>query len=131
MEAESRRVEFGEGAGGLMASVEVLIRPRSGWQPVDFKEVWQRRELLFFLIWRDIKIRYKQTALGALWAILQPLLAMAVFTVLFHRLAGVASEGAPYPLFAVSGLVAWTFFANSISISSNSLIGNQQLIAKV
>ncbi len=115
----------------MAADYELVIKPRSGWQPIDIKEVILYRELLGFLVWRDIKIRYRQTALGALWAILQPLVGMLIFTLVFNRLAGVHSDGAPYPLFAFAGLVPWTFFSNGVTTSSNSLIGNQQLVSKV
>lgn len=110
---------------------EVVLRARKGWQPVDFGELWKGRELFGFLVWRDMSIRYKQTILGGLWAILQPLLAMLIFSVFFNRLAGIQGDGVPYPLFAYSGLLLWTFFANSISVSSNSLVGNQFLISKI
>lgn len=110
---------------------EIVLRARKGWQPIDFGELWRGRELFGYLVWRDISIRYKQTLLGGLWAILQPLLAMVIFTVFFNRLAGIQGDGVPYPLFAYSGLVLWTFFANSISGSSNSLVGNQVLVSKV
>src|SRR5437660_12191377 len=112
----------------MASSFELVIRPRKGWQPIDFREVVLYRELLGFLVWRDIKIRYRQTVLGGLWAILQPLIAMAIFTFVFNRLAGVKSDGPPYPLFALAGLVPWTFFSNALSQSSNSLLGNQQLV---
>jgi lipopolysaccharide transport system permease protein len=111
--------------------LELILKPHSGWQPIDLQELWSRRELLRFLIWRDIKIRYKQTIFGGAWAVLQPLLPMIIFTLFFNRLAGIQTDGAPYPLFTYSGLVLWTFFANSISISSNSLVGNQALVSKV
>jgi lipopolysaccharide transport system permease protein len=115
----------------MAANYELVIRPRSGWQPIDWKEVILHRELLGFLIWRDIKIRYRQTLLGGLWAVLQPLMAMLIFTFVFNRLAGVRSDGPPYPLFAFAGLVPWTFFSNGISTSSNSLVANQQLVSKI
>lgn len=115
----------------MSSTFELTIGPRRGWQPLDFREIWHYRELLGFLVWRDIKIRYKQTFFGALWAILQPLLAMLVFTVLFNRLAGINTDGPPYPLFAYAGLVAWTFFSGAVTASSNSLIGNQDLISKI
>src|SRR5215471_18136505 len=83
----------------MSLSPEVLLRPRAGWQSVDLDEIWHRRELFLFLIWRDIKIRYKQTLFGGLWAVFQPLLAMAIFTVVFGRLAGIQTDGPPYPLF--------------------------------
>jgi len=110
---------------------EIILRARKGWHPIDIGELWKGRELFGFLVWRDISIRYKQTFLGGLWAILQPLLAMLVFTVFFNRLAGIQGDGVPYPLFAYSGLLLWTFFANSIAASSNSLVGNQVLVSKV
>ena len=114
-----------------MPSFELTIRPRKGWQPVDWKEIFLYRELLAFLMWRDIKIRYRQTLLGGLWAVLQPLIAMVIFTFIFNRLAGVKSDGPPYPLFAFAGLVPWTFFSTAVSQSSNSLVANQQLVSKV
>lgn len=110
---------------------ELVLRPHKGWQPVDFREILAGRELFRFLVWRDIKIRYKQTLFGGLWAVFQPLFAMLIFTVFFNRLAGIKADGPPYPLFAYSGLVLWTFFANAVSMSSNSLVGNQTLVSKV
>ncbi len=115
----------------MKSHFELIIEPRKGWQPINFKEVYLYRELLAYLVWRDIKIRYRQTVLGGLWALLQPLIAMLVFTFVFHRLAGMQSDGSPYPLFAFSGVAAWNFFATSVSQSSNSLISNQQLVSKV
>ena len=115
----------------MAPSFELGIKPRSGWQPIDWKEVILHRELLGFLIWRDIKIRYRQSLLGGLWAVLQPLVAMLIFTFVFNRLAGVHSDGPPYPLFAFAGLAPWTFFSNSVSTSSNSLVANQQLVSKI
>src|SRR5215204_6692340 len=109
----------------------VVIQPSTKWSLLSFKDVWAYRELLFFLTWRDVKVRYKQTALGAAWAILQPLFMMIIFTIFFGRLAGVASAGIPYPLFALAGLVPWTFFANTITASGNSLVGSAHLITKV
>ena len=114
-----------------MSSFELTIRPRKGWQPVDWKEIFLYRELLAFLMWRDVKIRYRQTLLGGLWAVLQPLIAMLIFTFVFNRMAGVKSDGPPYPLFAFAGLAPWTFFSTAVSQSSNSLVTNQQLVAKV
>jgi len=115
----------------MPSSFEVTIRARTGWQPVDFKEIFLYRELLAFLVWRDIKIRYRQTLLGGLWAVLQPLNAMFILTFIFNRLAGVSSDGPPYPLFAFAGLAPWTFFSTAVSQSSNSLVSNQALISKV
>ncbi|HKG45130.1 MAG TPA: ABC transporter permease [Pyrinomonadaceae bacterium] len=115
----------------LPAEPLVVIQPTKRWSLLSFKDIWAYRELLFFLTWRDVKVRYKQTALGAAWAILQPLFMMIIFTIFFGRLAGVASSGIPYPLFALAGLVPWTFFANSITASGNSLVGSANLITKV
>jgi len=107
------------------------IRPGRGWVALGLAELWAYRELLYFLAWRDVKVRYKQTALGAAWAILQPLATMAVFSVFFGRLAKVPSDGLPYPLFTFAALVPWTLFANALGQSSNSLVGNANLIKKV
>jgi len=98
---------------------------------LNFREMWAYRELLYFLIWRDIKVRYKQTALGVAWAVLQPLLTMVIFSLVFGRLAKMPSDGIPYPVFALAGLVPWLFFANGLNQSSNSLVGNANLITKV
>src|ERR1051325_2869693 len=115
----------------LPAEPLVVIQPTRRWSILSFADIWAYRELLFFLTWRDVKVRYKQTALGAAWAILQPLFMMLIFTIFFGRLAGVASAGIPYPLFALAGLVPWTFFANAITASGNSLVGSANLITKV
>ena len=109
----------------------VVIQPSKKWNLLSLKDIWAYRELLFFLTWRDVKVRYKQTALGAAWAILQPLFMMVIFTIFFGRLAGVGSSGIPYPLFALAGLVPWTFFSNAITASGNSLVGSAHLITKV
>lgn len=109
----------------------VVIQPSQSWRLLSLKDLWAYRELLFFLTWRDVKVRYKQTALGAAWAILQPLFMMVIFTIFFGRLAGVDSGGIPYPLFALAGLVPWTFFSNAITQSGNSLVGSSHLITKV
>jgi lipopolysaccharide transport system permease protein len=109
----------------------VVIQPGKKWSVLSFKDLWAYRELLFFLTWRDVKVRYKQTALGAAWAILQPLFMMIIFTIFFGRLAAVESAGIPYPLFALAGLVPWTFFSNAITASGNSLVGSANLITKV
>lgn len=115
----------------MSAAFELTIRPRKGWQPVDFKELYVYHELLAFLIWRDVKIRYRQTLLGGLWAVLQPFIAMMIFAFIFNRLAHVESDGPPYKLFAFCGLAPWTFFSASVTQSSNSLLTNQQLVSKV
>jgi len=108
-----------------------VIEPKKGWVPVDLKEIWDYRELLYFLTKRDIKVRYKQTILGGLWAIIQPVFTMIVFTIFFGRLAKVPSEGIPYPIFVYAGLLPWTYFANAVSASGNSLVGSANLITKI
>src|ERR1700737_3429434 len=113
------------------AAAPLIIRPSRGWISLKLREVWEYRELLYFLIWRDVKVRYKQTVLGAAWAILQPLATMIVFTIFFGRLANVGSDGLPYPLFSYAGLLPWTFFAQALSQSSDSLVGSGNLIKKV
>ena len=97
----------------------------------ELREVWKARELVAFFIWRDLKIRYRQTALGAAWAVLQPLFTMTIFTIFFGRLAKVPSDGIPYPVFCFAALVPWTFFANGVTKASNSLVSNAHLIKKV
>ncbi len=108
-----------------------IIEPRKGWVPVDLKEIWNYRELLYFLTKRDIKVRYKQTVLGGLWAIIQPAFTMVVFTLFFGRLAKMPSDGMPYPIFVYVGLLPWTYFANAVSSSGNSLVGSANLITKI
>jgi len=109
----------------------VEIVPSSGFRALNGRELWTYRELLYFLVWRDIKVRYKQTALGAGWAILQPMLTMGVFAVFLGRLAKVPSDGLPYPLFAFAGLIPWTYFATAVTSGSASIVASQQLISKV
>jgi lipopolysaccharide transport system permease protein len=109
----------------------VVIEPAGKFGSLRAAELWEYRELLQFLIWRDVKIRYKQTLLGAAWAILQPLLAAAVFTLFFGRIAGISSDGVPYAAFSFAGMVLWTFFAQGLSLASNSLVGSSHLITKV
>jgi lipopolysaccharide transport system permease protein len=116
----------------LTSSPPVLVlRPSRGLVRLNLRDVWAYRELLYFLIWRDVKVRYKQTALGAAWAILQPVMTMVVFSVFFGRLANMPSDGIPYPLFAFAALLPWQLFAHALSESSNSLVGSQNLITKV
>jgi lipopolysaccharide transport system permease protein len=110
---------------------ELVIEPKQGWTSLKLGELWEYRELLYFLAWRDIKVRYKEAALGASWAILQPLLTMLIFTLFFGRLAKVPSDGIPYPLFSFTGLVPWTFFLTAVQQSSNSVVGSSNLISKV
>ena len=108
-----------------------IIEPKKGWVPLDLREIWNYRELLYFLTKRDIKVRYKQTVLGGLWAIIQPVFTMIVFTLFFGRLAKMPSDGMPYPIFVYVGLLPWTYFANALSASGNSLVGSANLISKV
>jgi lipopolysaccharide transport system permease protein len=109
----------------------VIIKPSSRWSPVNFSELWIYRELLYFFIWRDIKVRYKQTIMGVLWAIIQPLFTMVIFSLFFGGLAGVPSDDVPYPLFSLAALVPWTFFANALTLGSNSLVNNADMIRKI
>lgn len=109
----------------------LTIRPHRRWFEVDFVEIWHNRDLFYFLVRRDILLRYKQTVLGAGWAILQPLATMVLFTTVFGLLGGFPSEGLPYPLFSYSGLVLWTFFANACTTAANSLVGNPDLVTKI
>lgn len=111
----------------------VVIQPSKTWVALNLRDLWAYRELLYFLTWRDIKVRYKQTLLGVAWAIMQPLFTMLVFTLFFGRLAGMEARtgGMPYPLFAFAGLLPWTFFANATTNSGNSLVGSANLITKV
>jgi lipopolysaccharide transport system permease protein len=108
-----------------------VIRPGKGWASLDLAALWEYRELLYFLVWRDIKVRYKQTALGASWAIIQPFGTMVVFSLFFGNLAGVPSDGVPYPIFSFAALVPWTFFAQGMTQSANSLVSSQELLRKV
>ncbi len=121
-------------AGGMYALPEhplVRVRPQGFGPAFDLRELWDFRELLYFLTWRDLKVRYKQTVLGVAWVIVQPLLTMLAFTVFFNRLGGFRSEGMPYPLFAYSGLLLWTFFSNAVIYGTNSLVQNSNLVTKV
>ncbi len=113
------------------SQIVTIIEPQSGWIPIDFKEIWKYRELFYFLTKRDIKVRYKQTVLGGLWAIIQPFFTMIVFSIFFGRLAKLPSDGIPYPIFVYAGLLPWTYFANALTQSGNSLVGNANLITKV
>lgn len=109
----------------------LIIQPSRGWLKLNLGELWNYRELLYFLVWRDVKVRYKQTALGAAWAILQPFMTMVVFSVFFGRLAKIPSDGVPYPVFAFTALLPWQLFAYALAESSNSLVASQNLITKV
>jgi lipopolysaccharide transport system permease protein len=114
----------------LKASM-ILIEPTQGWVSLKLHELWEYRELLYFLVWRDVKVRYKQTVLGAAWAVIQPFMAMVVFSIFFGKLAKMPSDGIPYPLFSFAALVPWNFFANGLNQASNSLVGSAYLITKV
>lgn len=110
----------------------IVIRPSHGWRALDLREVWSYRDLLYIFIWRDIKVRYRQTVLGMLWIAGQPLISMIIFTLLFHRLARFQAEGnVPYPLFVLSGVLIWNLVVNAINKAGNSLIGSSYLISKV
>jgi lipopolysaccharide transport system permease protein len=109
----------------------VRIEPVRGWLEVHLKELWDYRELLYFLVWRDVKVRYKQTAVGVLWVILQPLMTMGAFSIFFGRLAKLPSQGLPYPVFYFSALVPWSYFAQSLSSCTSILVANQGVITKV
>ena len=108
-----------------------VIGPRKTFSLKDIKELWQYRELLYFFTWKDLKVRYKQTTIGILWAILQPFITMVVFTIFFGKLAGLPSDGVPYPIFVYTGLLFWQFFSGALSETSSSLTGNQSIITKV
>ncbi len=112
-------------------SSTILIKPAQGWVSLHLKELWEYRELFYFLVWRDMKVRYKQTILGVAWAILQPVFTMFVFTVFFGWLAHMPSDGVPYPIFAYSALLPWQLFVRSLTASSNSVVANENLITKV
>lgn len=114
------------------AAPDVLrLRPRRRWRLVDFRALWEHRELIYFLAWRDVKVRYKQSVLGVAWAVLQPTLMMIVFTVVFGRFAGEMPEGIPYPLFVFAGLLPWMFFSGAVTSAAASIIASERLVAKV
>ncbi len=106
--------------------IHIHVEAASGWAPLKLRELWEYRELLYFLTWRDVKIRYKQTVLGASWAILQPFLTMVVFSIFFGKLAQMPSNGIPYPIFSYTALVPWTFFSNGVTQAANSMVNNAQ-----
>lgn len=109
----------------------IFLRPPSGWAALRFTDLWLYRELVFFMTWRDLKVRYKQTLLGASWAVLRPFLSMVVFTIFFGGFARVSSDGVPYPLFSFAGLLPWELFSHALSVSSRSLVNNSNMITKV
>jgi len=120
-----------EASGVLNDKPVIRIEPTKGWVSLKLKELWEYRELLYFFIWRDLKVRYKQTVLGAAWAIIQPVVTMVVFSVIFGKIAKMPSDGIPYPIFSYAALVPWTFFASGLGRASNSLVSNSNLIKKV
>ena len=135
-----RQFEGSQGVSGVAVSgvlsgpaetSKIVIRPSRGWVALQLRDLWEYRELLYFLVWRDIKVRYKQTVLGAVWAIIQPFFTMIVFSVFLGHLARVPSDGLPYPVFAYCALLPWQLFAHALVESGNSLVANQHLITKV
>jgi lipopolysaccharide transport system permease protein len=116
---------------GALTPQITIIEPRSGWRLVDWKELYDYRDLFYFLVWRSVKVRYAQSAIGIGWAVIQPLFSMLVFTVVFGKLAGVESDGAPYALFSFAALVPWTYFSNALTEGTNSLVSNANMLSKV
>jgi lipopolysaccharide transport system permease protein len=114
-----------------VATVETIIEPRPGWRLIDVRELWRYRELLYFLTWRDVKVRYKQTVLGVAWALLQPLATMAVLSFFLSRVGGIAENVEHYPLFVLAGLLPWMFFSGAVTAAGTSVVGNQNLVTKV
>ncbi len=131
MSVQSAPIQTTGQATDEMPVYHTHIKPSTGWSAVRLRELWNHRELLYFLTWRDFKVRYKQTILGVSWAILQPVLTMVVFTILFGRLANISSDGLPYPIFNFTALVPWTFFAYALSHASNSLVSSANILTKV
>jgi lipopolysaccharide transport system permease protein len=134
LRAPATDAHLGQSSGGSVPLPEkpiVIIEPSRSWVALNLRDIWAYRELLYFLMWRDVKVRYKQTALGAAWAILQPLFMMLIFSLFFGRVAASQSPRIPYPLFALAGLVPWTFFSTAVSMSGNSLVANANLVTKV
>ena len=128
---ETQALANNERLGRAEALPTIIIEPTRGWLSLKLRDIWQYRELLYFLTWRDVKVRYKQTVIGFLWAIIQPFLKMVVFSVIFGSLAKMNSEGFPYPIFLYAGLLPWQFFASSVSRSGESVVGSASLITKV
>lgn len=118
-------------AGTTSRKPSLVIQPRNGLFQLDLISVWQYRELLYFLVWRDVIVRYKQTAIGAAWAILQPLITMIIFTLIFGKMAKIPSDGIPYPLFAFVALLPWSYFSQALTRSSNSVVGSSNLVTKI
>ena len=109
----------------------ITIKPKTGWININVRELWRYKELFYIFAWRDIKVRYKQTAIGVLWAILQPFFSMVIFSIFFGGLGKIPSDGIPYPIFVFSGLLFWNYFATALNVSSNSLLGNEGIIKKI
>lgn len=131
LSSETSGATPGSSSDDLPREPVVVIEAQRRWAVLDVVELWHYRELFYFLMWRDVKVRYKQTLFGILWAVLQPLITMMVFAYFFGKLARVPAEGIPYPIFYYSGIVIWTFFANSVTNAASSLLGNTNLITKV
>jgi lipopolysaccharide transport system permease protein len=129
LELDNASTVSGTPTGDILPHIR--IEPSRGWASLKLGELWAYRELLFFFVWRDLKVRYKQTVLGASWAIIQPFLTMVIFSLFFGRLAEVPSDGLPYPIFSYAALVPWTFFANALTQASNSLVLNANMIKKI
>jgi len=110
---------------------EMLIAPPAGWRPIDFKELWAYRELLGFMVWRDVSVRYKQSILGILWALLTPLITMVIFTIIFGRIAKIPTNGIPYPIFSYAGLLPWLFFSQSLQKATLSMVAERNLLTKI
>ena len=108
-----------------------VIESQTGWRMVDWHELWQYRDLFFFLVWRDIKTRYAQSVLGVGWAVIQPVFSMIVFTIVFGKLAGISSDGIPYPIFNYAGLVPWIYFSGSLTAATGSLVSSKSMITKI
>jgi lipopolysaccharide transport system permease protein len=111
--------------------MEIIIKPKNKWWQVDLKEIWQFRDLFYFLTWRDIKVKYKQTMVGVLWAIFQPFITMIIFTVFFGKFAQIPSDGIPYPIFVYTGLLFWTLFNGGLSSASDSFVANEKIVTKI
>jgi lipopolysaccharide transport system permease protein len=131
MAVDSSNVAPTQAPDGATIQTPIIIKPSRGWVNLQLKEVWEYRELLYFLAWRDIKVRYKQTVLGAAWAILQPFLTMVIFSIFFGGLAGVPSDDIPYPIFSYAALVPWMFFANGLTKSTQSLVSGANMVKKI
>jgi lipopolysaccharide transport system permease protein len=128
---DGRSPRGGPAALALDSAGVMLIEPPKAWKPVDFDELWRSRELLYFIVWRDIKVRYKQTVVGAAWSILRPLVSMVIFSVIFGKFAGIPSDGVPYPVFVFAGLLPWMFFSGAVAQAGMSLVTQAHLLTKV